>query len=323
MTQPTNDQLLSCEPDSISAANRFPHEAMATVFEIFIVHDNAHYAAQAAQAAFDELDGIEQNLSRFIENSDISQINNLAAGQTLQLGLDAFHCIRLAAQVYDQTNGAFDITIGSLLDCWAAEEKTLRKPSSQDIDLARSRTGMGLLKLDEASHTVTLATTGVQIDLGGIGKGYAVDRMAELLTDWSIDTALICAGQSSVLTLGAPPQTKGWPVKLTNPHNHRQSLARFFLQGEAMSGSGLQKGYHIIDPRISLPIKNKCAAWATAPDAATTDALSTAFMVMAPDEIENYCLRRPGTKAMIILEEENPEKRQGSVLRFGSWKKAR
>jgi thiamine biosynthesis lipoprotein len=333
MTQPTPDQFLSCVPDSISAAHRFSHEAMATVFEIFIVHDDAHYAGQAAWAAFDELDKIEQNLSRYIDNSDISQINRLAAGQSLKLSLDAFRCLQLSAEIYDQTNGAFDITIGSLLDLRLEEDKTMYKPSSQDLDSARRRTGMSLLKLDEASHTVTLSTSPVRIDLGGIGKGYAVDRMAELLADWSINTALLHAGQSSVLALGAPPrairrvaphraasQREGWPVKLANPDNPSKTLAHLYLCDRALSGSGLQKGFHIIDPRCGLAVEGKRAAWSSAPDATTADALSTAFMVMAPDEIKKYCRRHPDAQAMIILQDESLETRQGRILHFGSWR---
>jgi len=320
MTQRSQDEFFSFIPASPAPVHRFRHEAMATIFEIFIVHDDGHYAAQAAWAAFDELDGLERKLSRFIENSDISEINNLAADQALQLGLDAFRCLRLSAEVYEATNGAFDVTIGSLSSCRLAEDKSLRKPSSEDFDFARRRTGMNLLTLDEASHTVTLSTSGVQIDLGGVGKGYAVDRMAELLADWSVDTALICAGQSSVLALGSPPKLEGWPVKLTKPSNTGQILDRFFLRDEAMSGSGLQKGYHIIDTRITSPVKDKRAAWALAPDAGTADALSTAFMVMSPDEIKNYCRQHPDVSAMIILQDEDTKTQEGRVLCFGPWK---
>jgi len=316
MTQPTNNRFPGCIPDSMPAAHIFSKEAMATIFEIFIFNEDEHYAAQAAWAAFDELDGIEQKLSRFIENSDVSEINNLSAGQTLQLGLDTFRCLGLAAKIYDQTNGAFDVTIGSLLDCRLAEDKTLRNPSVQELGLARSRTGMNLLRLDEENHTLTLSTSGVQIDLGGIGKGYAVDRMGEILADWSICTALVCAGRSSVLSLGSPPNTEGWPVKLTKPCNTGQILERLFLRDEAVSGSGVQKGYHIIDPRSGSPVEDKLAAWVLAPDAATADALSTAFMVMSCEQIKNYCLRRPGTQALIILQQEDPETRQDSILHF-------
>ena len=332
MTQPNNDQFLSCIPDSISAAHHFSHEAMATVFEIFIAHDDARYAGQAAWAAFNELDKIEQNLSRFIENSDISLINNLPAGQPLKLGLDAFGCLMLSAKIYEETGGAFDITIGSLLDCWLTEDQTLRKPSGRDLSFACQHTGMSLLKLDEASHTVTLSTSPAQIDLGGVGKGYAVDRMTVLLGDWSINTALVHAGFSSVRPLGGPPQAirrvaasqrEGWPVTFTDPRNRNRTLARLYLRDQSLSGSGLQKGPHIIDPRTAMPVEDKRAAWVSAPDATTADALSTAFMVMAPDEIKDYCLRRPDTQAMIILQVENSQTPQDKILRFGSWKKAR
>jgi len=321
MTQPLQEiNIVSCSPDSISGIHRFSHEAMATVFEIFIAHDDAQYAAQAAWAAFDKLDKIEQSLSRFIENSDISQINSLPVHKPLQLGPDAFQCLYLATEIYHQTDGAFDITIGALLDCWLRENKTLQAPSQNRLTLARRNTGMSLLELDEARHTVQLSASPVHIDLGGIGKGYAVDRMARLLRDWSIDTALIHSGHSSVLALDAPPQLKAWPVTLTNPGDRKQTLAHLCLRNQALSGSGLQKGHHIIDPRKAQPVDGKLAAWASAPNAATADALSTAFMVMSPDEIENYCHRHPDALAMIVLQDKNVETRQDKVLHFGPWK---
>ncbi len=323
MTQRPQDEFFSCIPDSKVPVHRFRHEAMASVFEIYIAGDDASYAGQAALAAFDKLDRIEQDLSRFIENSDITQINNLPAGQPLKLGLDAFGCLMLSAKIYEETGGAFDITIGSLLDCWLTEDQTLRKPSGRDLSFACQHTGMSLLTLDETEHTITLSTAPVQVDLGGVGKGYAVDRMAKLLGDWSIDTALINAGQSSVRAIGAPAQAEGWPVTLTDPRNRSRTLARLYLRDQALSGSGLQKGPHIIDPRIAMPAEDKRAAWASAPDAATADALSTAFMVMSPDEIEKYCLQHSDVSAMIILQDESTKTQQGRVLRFGPWKNAR
>jgi thiamine biosynthesis lipoprotein len=225
----------------------------------------------------------------------------------------------LSAKIYEETGGAFDITIGSLLDCWLGEDQTLRKPSGRDLSFACQHTGMGLLKLDEAEHTVTLLAAPVQVDLGGVGKGHAVDRMAKMLGDWSIDTALIHAGQSSVRAIGAPAGAKGWPVTLTDPGNRGRILARLYLRDRALSGSGLQKGPHIIDPRTALPVEDKRAAWSSASDAATADAISTAFMVMSPDEIEKYCRRRPDIQAMIILQDERTKTKEGGILRFGPW----
>lgn len=307
--------------DSIHQAHRFSHEAMATTFEIFIVHSDSRYAAQAAWAAFDELDRLETELSRFIENSDISRINNLTVNQPLRIGLSAFECLQLSSRIYDETEGAFDITIGSLLDCWLGKgDKAGRCPSKEQLNLARQHTGLHLIELDEAQHTVNLRTSPVQIDLGGIGKGYAIDQMAGLLRDWSIKVALIHSGCSSVLALAAPPGTKGWPLTLSNPGGHKQILASLYLRDRALSGSGLQKGRHIIDPRTARPVEGKLAAWACAPTAAMADALSTAFMAMSPNQIKQYCLRHSDTLAMALVGDLCGEVQEDKVLRFGPWR---
>jgi len=322
MNQPQSETcFVQSDCQSIPGMKRFYHEAMATTFEVIIVYDDDRYARQAAAAAFDEVERLEGELSRFIENSDISRINNSPANKPLRLGLDAFECLQLSARIYAETKGAFDITIGSLLNCWRNKDETPRTPSQEELNLARQHTGTHLLQLDESEHTVRLSVSPVQVDLGGIGKGYAVDRVAELLREWSIDVALISGGYSSVLALDAPVDTKGWPLTLSNPDNRKQILARPYLQGRALSGSGLQKGQHIIDPRTTRPVKGKRAAWASAPDASTADALSTAFMVMSPDEIRQYCSRHPDILAMIMLEGQGKDAQKDQILHFGPWKK--
>lgn len=305
---------------AFSGMNRFSHEAMATTFEILIVHEEERYARQAATGAFDEVDRLERELSRFVENSDIARINNLPAGEPLLLGLDTFECLKISSRVYAETDGAFDITIGSLLHCWRKDDGTPRTPSAEELDLARRRTGTNLLQLDEAEHTVELSASPVHVDLGGVGKGFAVDRVAELLREWSIETALISGGYSSVLALEAPPGAEGWPLTLSHPADRSQILARPHLRAAALSGSGVQKGGHIISPRTGRPISGKLAAWSGAPDAATADALSTAFMIMTAEEIEKYCTLYPDTRAMVITHEQDQETHKDKVLRFGRWK---
>ena len=285
------DERRETRDDQIAGARRFSHKAMATVFEVIILYDDADYAEQAAGAAFDELDRLEGQLSRFIANSDICRINSLGVNQPLQIGPAVFECLQLCAAIYAQTGGAFDVTIGS---------------------------GMEFIKLNESRHTVQLTGGPVTIDLGGVGKGYAVDRMAELLCEWGIDAALIHSGASSVFAFGAPNSMKGWPVTLSNPANHKQILARLQLKNRALSGSGLQKGGHIIDPHSGQPVEGKRAAWSCADGAATADALSTAFMVMTPEEIEQYCLQHPDVQALIVTEEKGGEK--DKILWFGAWK---
>ncbi|MHC4692394.1 MAG: FAD:protein FMN transferase [Planctomycetota bacterium] len=323
MNKPQGEpQFVKSDWDSISGIRRFSYEAMATTFEVIILHEDAHYAEKAAWAAFDKLKQLEQDLSRYIENSDISRINNLTAGQSTRVSLETFECLELSRRINAETNGAFDVTIGYLLSCWRNPDKTLRIPSKEELKIARQRTGMDLFKLDESQYTVELLREKVQIDLGGIGKGYAIDQMAELLDDWSIDIALIHGGYSSALAIGSPPGTKGWPVTLSNPRNLKQTLAALVLKNQALSGSGVQKGRHIIDPRTAQPIEGRHAAWACAGDAATADALSTAFMVMSPDEVRQYCSRHKDMLAMVILQDDAKKKPKEKILHFGKWKKS-
>ncbi|MFH1370161.1 MAG: FAD:protein FMN transferase [Planctomycetota bacterium] len=286
----------------IANLRRFRHAAMAATFDIFIVHKDALYAEQAAQDAFNELDHIENNLSRFIENSDVSRINSLGPNCPLQLGPAAFECLQKSIGMYQKTNGAFDVTFDS------------------------SHKGSNLLKLNESEHTVELLADGVRIDLGAIGKGYAADKMGQILGDWGIDTALISAGQSTILPVGVPQGLKGWPLTLSDPTDYNRVLAKIHLKGLSLSASGLQKGPHIINPRSGKPAKGKLAAWATTKTASTgrltaaaADALSTAFMVMPIGEIRAFCKANPDTSAFLIL----PPAKKGSVsrvLQFGSWK---
>ncbi|MHC4475774.1 MAG: FAD:protein FMN transferase [Planctomycetota bacterium] len=320
MTEPEPQiSFIESNCDSITGVHRFCHEAMATTFEIFILHSDGLYARQAAQAAFSELDRLEGELSRFVENSDISRINSLPAGQGLLIGLETFECLELSVKMSEQTSGAFDITVGSLLNCWLNEDKNLRTPSEEQLNLARQHTGMHLLKLDKAEHTVELLAAPVQIDLGGIGKGYAVDRMAQLLGEWSTDVALISGGSSSVLAVGTPPEQEGWPVSLVDPADRKHILARLLLRDRAVGGSGLEQGNHIIDPRIAKPVESKRAAWSCAPTGAIADALSTAFMIMSPDQIRQYCVHHQQTMAMALLGQAGKDAQEEMILRIGGW----
>ncbi len=282
--------------------HRFSHTAMATIFEVLIYHDEEKYAKQAALEAFFQLDRLEQDFSRFIKNSDISRINDLSINERTQIGVDTFECLLQCADLYVKTKAAFDITIGSLLKCWLNEDKSLRNPTQEEIKLAKQRTGLYHILLDETNYSVKMLSGPVQLDFGGFGKGYAVDQMAELLNEWSINKFLIHGGKSSVLAGEAPDGENGWQVSITNPFND-QVMEQIWLKNQAMSGSGLQKGFHIIDPRTAFPVKTNRAVWAFAPTAAISDGLSTAFLIMSPDNVKNYCFNFPGVKAISVFDQ--------------------
>jgi thiamine biosynthesis lipoprotein len=314
------EQLVVTEWAAVRNLHRFPHQAMATLFEIIVQYEDKTYAQQAANAAFDELDRIEADLSRFIENSDVARINHLPAGRPLPLSLETFECLEISAEVWAETKGAFDVTVGFIVDCWRDEQKNLRTPTLQELQSARECTGMHLILFDEPTHAVALTRSPVRVDLGGVGKGYGVDRMAEMLREWSIDRALIHGGFSSVLALDAPEGSAGWPVTLSYPGNRSRSLARLELECIAVSGSGLEKGPHIIDPRSGRPVERKIATWSIAPDAARADALSTAFMVMRPEEVEAYCADHPAARSLIIVPADPQTGSPERIVSAGAWK---
>jgi len=301
----------SSEAENIfSKAHRFSHEAMATIFEIFILDENQNYAKQAAQAAFDELDRLELELSRFIENSNISKINSLKKNQSTKVGLSTFECLQQCSQIWQETNGAFDITIGSHMKCWLNKDKTTRTPSKEELDFAHERTGMNLLKLNETDFTVNVLESDLEIDLGGFGKGYALDQMAKLLKEWEIKTALLHGGKSTALALDPPLNQNGWPVTISNPTDPKQIFTTFELSNQTLSGSGFQKGQHILDPRNGKPIQNVKAAWCLTPSAGKADALSTAFMIMPLEDVKNYWKKNLSIK-IVILDNENKVHRIG------------
>lgn len=291
---------------------RFSHTAMATTFDVFIVHEDNRYAQQAAEETFRQIDKLEGQFSRFIENSDISQISGLSAGQSLRLGLDSFQCLKISMRICEETDGAFDVTVGALMNCWFDKNKKVRHPSKEELALAKKRTGCGIFKLDEEQFFIEVAADNVQIDLGAVGKGYAVDKMAESLREWDVDVVLINSGGSSVLALEEPAKLSGWPVTLSSPDN--RVLAKVHLKNRALSGSGVQKGRHIINPHTGQPVEDKLGAWVCTTNAATADALSTAFMVMSVKDIERYCEKHTDVQAM-VLSVSNKQ-----VLSYGNWR---
>ena len=251
------------------------HEAMATTFKLTVARADPVYARQACAEAFAELDRIEGRLSRYVQSSDISRINRLGQGLSTVVQLDAFECLRLALDVQRETRGAFDVAYGS----------TGPLPGCPRFDL------------NEQDHTVRVLADGVRLDLGGIGKGFALDRMAALLADWEIDSALLAASTSTLLALNPPSGQSGWPITFGPEHD----LQRLVLCNRALSGSGTAvKGSHIIDPRTGRPVEDRAGAWAGAPCAAAADALSTAFLVMTEGEIRDYCCRHPEVTAYLL-----------------------
>jgi thiamine biosynthesis lipoprotein len=258
--------------------SHFRHEAMATFFELAIAHPDERYAQQAAATAFRELDRLEDDLSRFVESSDIARASRLGRGESVRLGEAAFECLLLAADVALATHRAFDPAYGSL----------------RPVDLP---VGVLPFTLDPATHTLASQAIRLSLDLGAMGKGYALDRIATLLREWEIEFACLNSGGSTVLAFGAPPDATGWPVALGEDPAVRRS---FPLANAALSGSGTAvKGAHLIEPRTGKTAARNARVWALAPTAAVADAHSTAFFIFGDEEISAFCTEHPTIGAAV------------------------
>ncbi len=279
---------------STPALHRFSHEAMATRFELTLVHEEAAVAAAAAQEAWDDIDSLEQELSRFISYSDIGRLNGSEAGRVVDIHEAAMDCLTYGKEIWEQTGGAFDVTIGPLYAVLRNRDGSPRKASKEELAEAKAHCGYHLLDLDPEEFTVTPRADNMYIDLGAIGKGYALDQAALLLKEkHGIANALLNSGTSTVLGMGSMPGQDGWLVRAGAPEP-------FALHNEAVSGSGFQvKGAHIVDPRTAkLVDMSRIIRWSVAPNATLADALSTAFIVMTKKEIAAFCRQYPEVRVI-------------------------
>ena len=271
--------------------HRFSHFAMATVYELFIYHNDALYAKRAATEIFIEIDRLEALLSKFIENSEISKINSLRAFESTVVDPDTFNCLQNCALLYQATKGLFDVSAGALINLWKDNKKIDRR----EIEFLMENSGMPWLQFNEHGFEITVLNDIIELDLGGYGKGYALDKAADIMKEWEIDSYLIHGGGSSVHAGKALPGTAGWPVNIL----HSSEVVT--VEKNSIAASGLEKGNHIINPYSGRPVTKRAASWVFAPSAALADALSTAFMLMPKKEIEQYCRKNPSVSAVIHL----------------------
>jgi len=282
----------------LETVHRIAHEAMSTVFEVVAAGKDEAYVRQAARAAFDEIDRLERLFSRFDPSSEISRLSRLGPGEALRIGVETFDCLKVAAQAQAETAGAFDVNVQAVVGRGKRRRGPL--PNLLDIiDLEAGPAGFQAVRREEQ------AAVPLNLDLGGIGKGYALERALDVIRDWDIRDVLLHAGTSTALASGtAPTQVAGragWPVGVATSWPAAKAPRTVVLSELALSGSGTEvKGGHILDPRTGRPAHGHRAAWAAHRSAAFSDALATAFMVMSAGEVAAYCAVRPDVWALVI-----------------------
>ena len=261
---------------------------MGTVFEIILAGDDADYLRDAGNQALDEVERLEERLSHYRRDSVISDLNLRAPHGPVLLEGSVFRLLQRALALSDETGGAFDPTAGALIRCWGFFRGEGRMPKPEEVAEAREKVGRKLLQLDAEERTARFLREGVQVHLGAIGKGYAVDAAVETLRELRVDAALVHGGTSTVYALGAPPDQDAWLVGLCNPSDREERLGVVPLRDRALSTSGDYEQFfevdgrrysHILDPRSGVPAAGVRSATVLAENAADTDALSTGVFV--------------------------------------------
>lgn len=289
-------------------------DAMACRFEVVFNAGEVPSDTELAIDALDVVDAVEERISIYRTGSELSQINAGAAEGWVDVSPETWHLLARAHELWRQTGGAFDLAAGALVRVWGFLQRQGRTPGDAELTRAREASGMQHVELDAANRRVRFLRPGVELNPGGIGKGFAIDRALALLARSSVPSALVHGGQSSVAARGTQgPDTggrHGWRVGLRHPLRPGRRLATITLDDRALgtSGSGTQffvdRGRrlgHILDPRTGLPADGVISATVLAESAADADALATALYVLGPDGLPVVAPPRSNVAAVLVL----------------------
>lgn len=286
---------------------------MATEFDLYLFDESLGDAEHAAEAAFAEIDRIERLLSFFIPNSNISRLNQSPAGEPLRLHPDTFDCLQLAKQMHRLTGGVFDPTAGALLTDRSAWDDSSWSPSVEPDERA---VGLDLIETSAEHCAAARLHPGVQIDLGGIGKGFAVDLAIRLLRDRGIERANLIAGQSTMCFIGQPTRGAGWELRIRDPHGEVTQIDRIHVEQGSVSASSISDDPHVLNPGSGQADGQYMASWVVASNATESDALATALLLLDSAQAHTMADELPGLAALRIA-------RDGQRELLGVWKHLR
>jgi thiamine biosynthesis lipoprotein len=295
-----------------TALLRFSHRAMATDWELIFPFGTPS-AIKLADAAFAQIDQLEDQLSVYRDHSEVSRLNVSAAEKAVTVESGLFKLLEEASQIGRETEGAFDVATGSLIRAWGYLRGPRRVPGSRELAACLNQVGMKHVKLDSKARSVRFHKEKLEINLGAIGKGYAIDRaVSHLRQEGKCRSALLHGGHSSVYAIGSEPGTdSGWPVEIGHPIDPSSSLGVLHLGDCAMGTSAATFQYlehhgrklgHILDPRTGWPARGVHGATVIAPTAARADALATAFFIQGPKKAAAYCRLHEEVGAIMLVE---------------------
>jgi thiamine biosynthesis lipoprotein len=276
---------------------RLTTTAMACDFSV-ILNPGQRSHVMLASDALSLVHELEAQLSVYRSDSELSRLNARAASEPVAVEPLLFALLCASLDLAERTGGCFDPTTGPLIALWRDCRREQRVPTQAEIDAVRERCGAKLVRTDASAKTIAFERPGMELNLGGIGKGYALDRAAAVLEENGLSEFLLHGGYSSVLARGDHHGLGGWPVGIMNPLFPQERFATILLQNADLSTSGSSIQYfrhqgrrygHILDPRTGWPAPEALSVTVVAPTAAEADALSTAFFVMGVEKAREYC----------------------------------
>ncbi|HOD49481.1 MAG TPA: FAD:protein FMN transferase [Candidatus Hydrogenedentes bacterium] len=289
------------------------YQAMGTDFEFTLYTgpgaESTAEIVRIADLAIASVRDLEEQISQWKPQSQTTYINRHAAEEPVRVSPEVFDLLQTCKTVYAETGGAFDVTVGPLVELWGFYKGEGHLPSDEELRGAVARVGLEKVTLNEGERTVAFSEKGMHLDFGGIGKGLALEVAAEVIRSYGVSSGILHGGTSSVLAIGAPPGEPGWTVRIRNPYNTNKYIDEVCLKDESLSTSASyekwfelegKKYCHIFDPRTGLPVEGMVSATAIVPSGTLSDALSTAFFVMGVEKTREYCREHPGVRAILV-----------------------
>lgn len=284
-----------------------PH--MGTIFRIVLYAGDEASARAAADAAFARVAALDETLSDYRDSSETTRVSKAAGGAPVTVSEDFYRVLRASRTISRASGGAFDVTAGPLTVLWRAARRHSEVPADDQIAAALAKVGDAKITVDESHRTVTLREPGMQLDFGGIAKGFAADEAAAVLSRRGIGRALVAAGGDIVAT-GAPPGKDGWDIAVSGLGS--DAAGSIALQHQAVSTSGDAEQFfevrgtrysHILDPRTGRALIGRSSVTVVAPDGTTSDSLATAVSVLGPDAGMRLVDRTPGAAARMMCDD--------------------
>jgi thiamine biosynthesis lipoprotein len=296
--------------------------SMACVYSIVVYGHDLAPLRQTVNAALDEVDRIDRLTSHYKKESELSHVNREAARSPVKVEPELFDFLAECLRYSRESDGAFDITVGPLMKAWGFFRGEGRLPSDVELNEAKGRIGYQRVVLNPKERTIFFDKAGVELDLGGIAKGYAVDRAVALLKQQGVNSALVSAGGSTIYGLGLPPGKSAWEVEVQDPVDHNQIAATVRLKDQALSVSGSSEKFfelegvrysHVMDPRTGRPVHGVLSVAVVTGSGVDGDALDNVFYVLGAERSKAYLKKFSASEVIFFLPETG---RRWSMVRL-------